>query len=54
MKILNTLLHRLRCRASLRYHVTADGSVTIRQGWHRVYLSHSDYLLLSQIKGWQQ
>ena len=57
MKILNTLLHRLhrlRRRASLRYHVTADGSVTTRQGWHRVYLSHSDYLLLSQIKGWQQ
>ena len=54
MNILHTLLHRLRRRASLRYHVAADGSATIRQGWHRVRLSHSDYLLLSQIKGWQQ
>ena len=54
MKILNTLLHRLRRRASLRYHVAADGSVTIRQGWCRVRLSHSDYLLLAQLKGWQQ
>lgn len=54
MKILNTLRRRLCRRASLRYHVATDGSVTIRQGWHRVRLSHSDYQLLSQIKGWQQ
>lgn len=54
MNILLSLLSRLRCRARLRYHVAADGSVTIRQGWCRVRLSHSDYLLLSQIKGWQE
>ena len=51
MNLLHILLRR---RASLRYHVAADGSGTIRQGWHRVCLSHSDYQLLSQIKGWQQ
>ena len=50
---MNLLRILLRRRASLRYHVAAD-SVTIRQGWHRVCLSHSDYQLLSQIKGWQQ
>lgn len=54
MNILHTLLRCLRRRARLRYHVAADGSVTIRQGWHRVRLSHSDYLLLAQLKGWQQ
>lgn len=54
MNLLHILLHRLRRRASLRYHVAADGSVTIRQGWRRVRLSHSDYLLLAQLKGWQQ
>ena len=53
MKTLQNLLHHLRCRASLRYHVADDGSVTIRQGRHRVCLSHSDYQLLSQIKGWR-
>ena len=46
MNLLHILLRR---RASLRYHVAADGSVTIRQGRHRVCLSHSDYQLLSQI-----
>ena len=45
MNLLHILLRR---RASLRYHVA------IRQGRHRVCLSHSDYQLLSQIKGWQQ
>nr|DAK07218.1 MAG TPA: hypothetical protein [Caudoviricetes sp.] len=54
MKILNALLHHLRCRASLRYHIATDGSITIRQGWRRVRLSHSDYLLLAQLKGWQE
>lgn len=51
MNLLHILLRR---RASLRYTLAADGSVTIRQGWRRVRLSHSDYLLLSQLKGWQQ
>ena len=32
----------------------ADGTIEIRQGWHTVRLSHSDYLLLQQLKGWQQ
>lgn len=54
MEILQILLHRLRRRARLGYHVAADGSVTIRQGWRRVYLSHDDYLLLAQLKGWQE
>jgi len=54
MNILLSLLSRLRCRARLGYHVAADGSVTIRQGWRRVRLSHSNYLLLAQLKGWQQ
>lgn len=49
MNLLHILLRR---RASLRYTLAADGSVTIRQGW-RVQLSHSDYLLLAQLKGWQ-
>ena len=54
MNILHTLLRCLRRRARLGYHIAADGSVTIRQGRRRVCLSNSDYLLLSQIKGWQQ
>ena len=49
MNLLHILLRR---RASLRYTLAADG-VTIRQGWRRVQLSHSDYLLLAQLKGWQ-
>lgn len=54
MKILQHIIRRLCRRAEMRYTLAADGSVTIRQGWHRVCLSHSDYQLLSQIKGWQQ
>lgn len=53
MKTLQHIIRRLRRRASLRYTLAADGSVTIRQGWRRVQLSHSDYLLLAQLKGWQ-
>ena len=53
MKILNTLLRRLCRRAEMRYTLAGGGSVTIRQGWRRVQLSHSDYLLLAQLKGWQ-
>ena len=53
MKTLQNNIRRLCRRALLRYHVAADGSATIRQGWRRVRLSHSDYLLLAQLKGWQ-
>ena len=51
MKTLHTFLRR---RARLGYRIATDGSVTIRQGWRRVRLSHSDYLLLAQLKGWQE
>lgn len=54
MKTLHTLLRCLRRRARLGYHIAADGNITIRQGWRRVRLSHSDYLLLAQLKGWQE
>lgn len=46
---------RRRRRESLDLHLRAsDGSVIIRQGWRRVRLSHSDTLLLMQLKGMQQ
>lgn len=35
------------------YLSAADGSIVIRQGWRRVRLSHSDALLLMQLKGMQ-
>lgn len=54
MKTLQHIIRRLCRRAEMRYTFAADGSVTIRQGWRRVRLSHSDYLLFSQLKGWQQ
>nr|DAQ49069.1 MAG TPA: hypothetical protein [Caudoviricetes sp.] len=54
MKTLQHIIRRLCRRAEMRYTLAADGSVTIRQGWRRVYLSHDDYLLLAQLKGWQE
>lgn len=44
---------RRRRRKQMGLHVRADGSVTIRQGWQRVTLSHTDMLMIMQIKGMQ-
>lgn len=53
--LIDWLTARLRRRVRLSYHLhDADGTIEIRQGWHTVRLSHSDYLLLQQLKGWQQ
>lgn len=53
--LINWLIRRLRRRTLLSYRLRdADNTIEIRQGWHTVRLSHSDYLLLQQLKGWQQ
>lgn len=53
--LIDWLTVRLRRRTRLSYRLRdTDGTVEIRQGWHTVHLSHSDYLLLQQLKGWQQ
>lgn len=53
--LLDWLISKLRRRIRLSYRLREhDGVVEIRQGWHTVRLSHSDYLLLQQLKGWQQ
>lgn len=50
--LLERVIPRKR-REQLGMHLRIDGSVTIRQGRHRVHLSHSDALLLLQLKGMQ-
>lgn len=40
-------------RPQLNINLSADGSVTIRQGRHHVHLSHRDALLLLQLKRMQ-
>jgi len=53
--LIDWFIGQLRRRDRLSYHLRdADGTIEIRQGWRTVRLSHSDYLLLQQLKGWQQ
>lgn len=37
---------------NLRMHIHKNG-ITLRQGRNCIRLSHSDYLLLEQLRGWQ-
>lgn len=49
--LINWIISKLR-RRNLRMHIHKDG-ITLRQGRNCIRLSHSDYLLLEQLRRWQ-
>lgn len=55
--LLDNIIDRLRNIARPKQVVwilnASDKSVTFKQGWQTITLSHSDFLLLRQLKEWQ-